>query len=89
MFSGYPYIEVVYICCKSSSLYGCMYLFQVLKVHSIYLFQLEDDILTDHTNQFQLIIKSLTPRSDRYINSPYVFNTVSRREVTRMNDIIN
>ena len=35
------------------------------------------------------IFNSLTPRSDQYVNSPYIFNTVSSREVTRMKKIIN
>ena len=29
------------------------------------------------------------PRSDRHVKSPYIFNTVSSRQVTRMRKIIN
>ena len=34
-------------------------------------------------------VNPLTPRSDRYVNSPYIFNTVSSTQVTRMSKIIN
>ena len=33
-------------------------------------------------------INPLTPRSDQYVNSPYIFNTVSNRWVTRMKKIL-
>ena len=35
------------------------------------------------------VTKPLTPRSDRYVNSPYNFNTLSSRQVMKMKKIIN
>ena len=34
-------------------------------------------------------VNLLTPRSDQFINSPYIFNTLSGRQVMRIKKIIN
>ena len=39
--------------------------------------------------QHWLRVNPLTPWSDQYVNSPYIFNTVSSRLVMRMKKIIN
>ena len=36
-----------------------------------------------------IIINPLTPRSDKYVNSPYNFNILSSRQVMRVKKIIN
>ena len=37
----------------------------------------------------EVLINPLTPRSDQHIKSPYNFNTLSSREVLRIQKVIN